>query len=180
MNSVARTARTGGGQLAIGTPGFWCRNPCPAKERSVSKRRASMAVTLAVFGVALSACGGSTGTRSGGGSSVTATEQEFSITLSTGSVQGGNVGIKTRNTGKANHELVVFRTDLGEGALPLGPDGKVDEKGAGITHLDPEAEDVTPGKTKAITVDLAPGRYVLVCNLPGHYTQGMHAVLTVT
>jgi uncharacterized cupredoxin-like copper-binding protein len=133
-----------------------------------------------VLAVALSACGGSTGKTSGDGNSVTATQNEFSITLSTGSVQGGKVGIKARNTGKTNHELVVFRTDLAEGALPLAGDGKVDENGAGITHLDPEAEDVAPGKSKAIAVDLAPGRYVLICNLPGHYTQGMHAVLTVT
>jgi len=129
--------------------------------------------------LALGACGGSAGT-SGSASAVTATESEFSIKLSTNSVHGGNVGIKVQNTGKANHELVVFRTDLNEASLPPGPDGRVDEKAPGVTHLDPEAEGVLPDKNKSITVDLAPGRYVVVCNLPGHYAQGMHAVLNVT
>ncbi len=139
-----------------------------------------MTLPVAALALSLSACGGSASTRSGGGNSVTVTEREFSITLSTASVKSGSVSVKTQNRGKTDHELVVFRTDVPESALPLGPDGKVDEKGVGITHLDPEAEGVAPGKNKSISVDLAPGRYVLVCNLPGHYIQGMHAVLTVT
>jgi uncharacterized cupredoxin-like copper-binding protein len=110
---------------------------------------------------------------------VTATQSEFSIMLSTTSVRSGSVRIKAQNQGKTEHELVVFRTDLPEAALPLGPDGKVDEEAKGITHLDPEAEGVAPGKTKSISVDMAPGRYVVICNLPGHYSQGMHAVITV-
>jgi len=137
-------------------------------------------VPVVALALALSACGGSTGTQAGAKSSVTATQQEYSIKLSTESVKGGNVGIKVENTGKIEHELVAFRTDLDEAALPLGSDGKIDEKGEGITHLDPEAEGVAPGKNQSISVDLVPGRYVLVCNLPGHYQQGMHAVLTVT
>ena len=28
-------------------------------------------------------------------------------------------------------------------------------------------------------VTLAPGHYVVICNLPGHYASGMHADLTV-
>jgi uncharacterized cupredoxin-like copper-binding protein len=31
-----------------------------------------------------------------------------------------------------------------------------------------------------VTVTLAPGRYELVCNLPGHYVSGMYGELTVT
>lgn len=139
-----------------------------------------LTLPVAALALSLSACGGSGSAKSDGGASVTATQREFSITLSTTSAKSGSVSIKTQNSGKTDHELVVFRTDLPETALPLGPDGKVDEKGAGITHLDPEAEGVAPGKNKSVSVDLAPGRYVLVCNLPGHYTQGMHAVLTVT
>ena len=37
-----------------------------------------------------------------------------------------------------------------------------------------------PGATKALTLDLKPGTYLLVCNLPGHYAAGMWTVLTVT
>lgn len=28
------------------------------------------------------------------------------------------------------------------------------------------------GTTKTLTIDLAPGHYTFVCNLPGHYGQG--------
>ena len=76
------------------------------------------------------------------------------------------------------HELVVFRTDLDEADLPLTADGdRVDESAAGLTKLEPEAEDVAPGDTARITLDLSQGtRFVVICNLPLHYTQGMHVV----
>jgi uncharacterized cupredoxin-like copper-binding protein len=33
--------------------------------------------------------------------------------------------------------------------------------------------------TKTLTADLKPGRYVLICNLPGHYAMGMWFPLVV-
>jgi uncharacterized cupredoxin-like copper-binding protein len=36
-----------------------------------------------------------------------------------------------------------------------------------------------PGTTKTLTIDLAPGHYVFLCNLPGHYQSGMHVDVTV-
>ena len=119
---------------------------------------------------------------SSGGSKadVTITEKEFSVTPSAAHLSPGSVKIKVTNAGDATHELVAFRTDLPEAGLPLNAKGdRIDEEGTGITHLDPEAEDVAPGKSKTITIDLAKGRYVFVCNLPTHYGQGMHAVVTV-
>jgi uncharacterized cupredoxin-like copper-binding protein len=41
-------------------------------------------------------------------------------------------------------------------------------------------EDITAGSTRDLTVDLQPGRYVLVCNIPGHYKLGMHTALTAS
>ncbi|MEA2312683.1 MAG: hypothetical protein QOE28_2651, partial [Solirubrobacteraceae bacterium] len=35
------------------------------------------------------------------------------------------------------------------------------------------------GAAKALTLNLKPGHYALICNLPGHYTAGMYADLTV-
>ena len=37
-----------------------------------------------------------------------------------------------------------------------------------------------PDSTKALTLDLAPGHYAFVCNLPAHYGLGMHVDFTVT
>ncbi len=43
-----------------------------------------------------------------------------------------------------------------------------------------ETGDLRTGTTKTITIDLKPGHYVFMCNLPGHYALGMHADFTVT
>jgi len=111
--------------------------------------------------------------------SVTVTQKEFTLSTSSSNVKSGNVTVTVNNNGSIQHELVVFRTDLDEKALPMEADGhKIDEEGSGITHLDPEAEDVNPGGSKSITIDLPPGRYVFVCNIEDHYTQGMHSVVT--
>lgn len=121
------------------------------------------------------------GCSSGKDSGNTVTERDFSVQPSSSTVKAGTLTIKVKNSSKQEHELVVFRTDLAEAKLPLNADGdRVDEKAAGITHLDPEAEGVAPGKSKTITIDLPAGRYVFICNLAGHYGQGMHAVVTVS
>ena len=113
--------------------------------------------------------------------STTVTETDSSLTASPSTVASGPVTVTVHNKGQLAHELVVFRTDLDENALPLEPDGhKIDEEGSGITHLDPEAEDIDPGGSQTITVDLPAGRYVFVCNVADHYKQGMHAVVTST
>lgn len=109
---------------------------------------------------------------------VHATESEYGIALDATSVPHGHVEFVVHNTGQMTHELVAFKSDLGEGDFPM-TGNRVNEDGAGITHLDPEAENVAPGHSKTITLDLQPGRYVIICNLPAHYGMGMHQVITV-
>jgi len=109
-----------------------------------------------------------------------AVERDFQIELSQASAPAGRIRLSVHNSGKTEHELVAFRTDLPEGSLPLDSTGRVNETGPGITHIDPEAESVQPGTTKSVTLDLPAGRYVVICNLPGHYASGMHQVLTVS
>jgi len=43
-----------------------------------------------------------------------------------------------------------------------------------------EQEDIAPSTTATLTVDLEAGSYILMCNVNGHYQQGMHAGFTVT
>ena len=42
-----------------------------------------------------------------------------------------------------------------------------------------EIEEMAPGKTGAVTLDLPPGRYAMFCNVPGHYAAGMYGRLKV-
>ena len=43
-----------------------------------------------------------------------------------------------------------------------------------------EASDLQPNVTKTVDLTLAPGSYLLVCNVPGHYASGMATAITVT
>jgi len=117
---------------------------------------------------------------SSGSNGFTVTEKDDSLKPSSSTIDAGKIEIKVKNKGSTTHEFVVFRTDLDEKHLPLNAAGdRIDEKGKGITHLDPEAEDVPVGGSKTITIDLAAGRYVFVCNLPNHYGLGMRTTVTV-
>jgi uncharacterized cupredoxin-like copper-binding protein len=53
----------------------------------------------------------------------------------------------------------------------------VDEDKAGDKG---EVSELNPGQSGSLTVTLAPGKYVLVCNVPGHYGAGMWAEFDVT
>lgn len=111
--------------------------------------------------------------------SVQSVEKEFQISMSDSTAPAGRIKVVVDNGGAVTHEFVAFRTDLPASALPMGTDNRINEDGAGITHIDPEAEDVAPGHAKTIVLDLTPGRYVFVCNLPGHYGSGMYTTMTV-
>ena len=42
-----------------------------------------------------------------------------------------------------------------------------------------EVSELDPGKSDTLTVDLTPGKYLLICNVPGHYGAGMWTEFTV-
>jgi uncharacterized cupredoxin-like copper-binding protein len=113
-----------------------------------------------------------------GGPSVAAALSEFKIELAAANAAAGSVSFKINNAGTTVHEFVVFKTDLAADKLPLATDGtEVDENGAGLTLVD-EAEDIAIGASPNLAVDLPAGKYVLICNLPAHYTSGMRAAFT--
>jgi uncharacterized cupredoxin-like copper-binding protein len=87
--------------------------------------------------------------------------------------KSGKVTIVAPNDGKVVHELVILRTDANPARLPM-KDGEIDES----TSVG-EIADVEPGATKKVTLRLAPGKYAMVCALPGHYQAGMYGSLTV-
>lgn len=115
----------------------------------------------------------------GGGGGIGATQVDYLITLDESSAPAGDVTFDVTNDAEQTHEFVVFKTDLAEDQLPTNIDGDVDEEGDGVTHID-KIEDIEAGTTKSLTVSLEEGNYVVLCNLPGHYRQGMHASFTVS
>ncbi|MEY2418229.1 MAG: hypothetical protein QOG90_909 [Actinomycetota bacterium] len=149
--------------------------------------RAIAITAILAMGATSAACGGGDDSKpdakpdkqNGPTTALGATEKEFVIALDKASVPAGTVRVTSTNNGTVPHELVAFRTDLPVDKLPL-KDGNVDEDGDGVTHMDPEAEDIKPGSSKSITLHLSAGRYVFICNVPGHYAGGMHTELTVS
>ena len=160
-----------------------------------SLRGWSSVLGIGVLGIAgmLVSCGGdskktstTSAPRETTATRVNVTMKEWSITPSLTSVKAGEVRFFAKNTGQALHELVVVKSDADPAKLPIygasdtpaegHQTGDVDE--AQITS-EGEVEDIEIGSTKDATFVLEPGKYVLICNLPSHYGQGMHVAFTV-
>lgn len=106
----------------------------------------------------------------------------YKVMPSTDSANAGEITFHIHNDATdLTHEFVVFKTDLPVDQLPLTDEGIVDENAAGITLID-EAEDIEPGQSTDLTVNLEPGKYALVCNTDSdqqHYMHGMYTAFTV-
>jgi caa(3)-type oxidase subunit IV len=69
------------------------------------------------------------------------------------------------------HEFILVKTDLEATNLPLDPvTSRVNEDAIEIVNNE---DNIEPGQSRDMNVVLDPGHYVLICNLPGHYLQGM-------
>jgi uncharacterized cupredoxin-like copper-binding protein len=106
------------------------------------------------------------------------TLSDFKIELSDTSSPAGEVTFEVHNKGPSVHEFVVFKTDLEPDALPTDDAGDVAESDE-FAPVD-EIEDIAKGASPTLTVDLAAGSYVLICNVPAHYRQGMRTSFTVS
>jgi len=130
-------------------------------------------VTSAVLSAAVAAgCGSSSSDLTGGKVTVTSTEYAFAPKVIT--AKAGKVEITLDNKGAIPHELVVLKTPADPGSLKVGADQRVSEK-ASVG----EVPKIAAGKARSATLDLKPGTYVYVCNIPTHYGDGMRGVLTV-
>ncbi len=108
------------------------------------------------------------------GGKVTVTSSEYAFAPKAITAPAGKLEITLDNKGAIPHELVVLKTSAAPGSLKVGSDQRVSEKGSVG-----EVSEIAAGKTKSATLDLKPGTYVYVCNIPTHYGDGMRGVLTV-
>ena len=101
-------------------------------------------------------------------------------------VSHGTVTFLATNDGSISHELVVLPLSDSQvvGTRPISGEGQVDEGGnlgeASSSCAAGAGEGIAPGASSWVTLQLAPGRYEVVCNLPGHYSAGMYSQLTVS
>ncbi len=89
---------------------------------------------------------------------ITATEKDFAISLSTSTIPAGMITFRITNEGPSQHTFKVLQ----------GTSVKT------LTSID-------AGKTVTTDpVDLKPGIYTIICEIPGHEALGMKVTLTVT
>jgi uncharacterized cupredoxin-like copper-binding protein len=101
---------------------------------------------------------------------VKATLHEMHVNVSPKRVPAGKVTFVVRNAGTVEHEFLV---------IPWPKAGKLAvarfraDEGASLG----EVPELKPGKTGRVTLELRPGRYLLICNVSGHYQLGMQAAI---
>lgn len=103
--------------------------------------------------------------------------KEWSVRLDALAANAGEVTFTVTNNGTIGHEFLVVKTDIALGQIPLDGDHFA-EPTDGIEVID-EIGSFAKGTTKNLVLTLAPGEYQIVCNLPGHYANGMNAAFTV-
>jgi uncharacterized cupredoxin-like copper-binding protein len=104
---------------------------------------------------------------------VSLTLSEWKLAPTTVNVLHGRVSFVVRNDGTMDHEFVVLRSDRHHHSLKVKGGKAVEAGRLGEIPLIPA------GTSKRITLKLVPGRYVLLCNMLGHYQAGQYAALRV-
>lgn len=132
-------------------------------------RSSPIALFLAAL-CALAACGGGAAPPPPG--SIQVDMKDFQFVLPTTPLTAGTATFFVRNGGPSAHDFTVIKTD--KPADKLAYDGvKVTEPSlAGTAPLN-------PAQSATLAVNLTPGKYVFVCNQPGHYPLGMRIAVTV-
>jgi uncharacterized cupredoxin-like copper-binding protein len=92
-------------------------------------------------------------------------------------VRAGELLLRTKNLGPDTHELLVVR--FAGKRLPLRADDMTVDEEALESATALTVEGFERGRSREARIHLAPGRYVLLCNMQGHYLGGMHATVTV-
>ena len=103
----------------------------------------------------------------------------MSVCTNVSSVKTGNVTFDVTNLSRSLvHEMIVVAVENPNTPLPYDYNtGQIPEKQVKMLG---ETDELQPNADKTITLDLKPGFYLLICNVPGHYAAGMWTPLTVT
>lgn len=102
------------------------------------------------------------------------TMKDYRVELNVTTLKAGTVKIGVKNAGGMEHSFELLKTDLPFDKLPTTGDARAREDG-----LVKQIKSIAVGKVSTITADLVAGKYVVICNVAGHYQLGMRAALTV-
>jgi uncharacterized cupredoxin-like copper-binding protein len=139
-------------------------------------RRVRAPMLLAVGVLIVAGC--SSGGRPAGAPVAPIVERDFKISARNHELPAGEVDLSVRNQGPDAHELIVVRES--NAGLPLRKDGLTVDEDAIEKQTLGALEPGQPGGVRHLRVRLTPGRYLLLCNMSGHYMGGMHAELVVS
>jgi hypothetical protein len=160
------------------------------RRRRVSRRTTALVGALGLVGLVLTGCGADPndvlaglaphGVAPPGGVAVNGLLDEWRVRADADTVRAGQVTFTFENVGTVVHEMLVTRTDIALGKIPVDSAVKKFNEDDPSSQVVGEISEFDPGKTASVTLDLTPGSYQLVCNVPGHYTDGMSMEFTVT
>ena len=101
--------------------------------------------------------------------------KDYAITLSVASVKAGVVKFGIRNNATMVHDFDLYKTDLPLDKLPVDA-GSAKVKMDGLVK---QMINIAANRSTTLSADLTPGRYVIICNVAGHYQLQMRAELKV-
>jgi uncharacterized cupredoxin-like copper-binding protein len=138
---------------------------------------------VAMLGLTVPACGGG----GGGDTEVKVGLNEYKVTPNPVEVKSGTLRFEADNLGSIKHEMVMVRAK-DAAALAKDATGAVDEEKIAESDKMGELADIAAGAKKAKSFKLAPGSYVIFCNITdqnpdgttlNHFKQGMSETFTV-
>ena len=101
----------------------------------------------------------------------------YQISIDRTEFEAGQITLYVTNySEKEPHEIALFRTDTPADFLPRT---LVDTVNTAQINPISSLVDVQPGVTRKQLLNLSPGHYIILCNLPGHYDQGMYTEFDV-
>ncbi len=127
----------------------------------LSRRRATLTLLLAFVSV-LASCGGGEPTGDSAGASVAVTATDDACELDRSEVPSGQTMFTVTNDGSSVTEVYVYGAEGGE-----------------YTRVISEVENIGPGTSRDMQVDLLSGSYEVACK-PGQTGDGIRTELTVT
>lgn len=105
-------------------------------------------------GSAVAPVGGNDAPAPAGDNAINVVEKDFAIAMDKTTIKAGAITINIKNNGPSPHNIE-------------------------IKELTKVSDNIDAGKTSSLAVDLKPGTYTVICNIPGHEQLGMKMTLTV-